>query len=66
VLTFQVTFPHIVPTASLSKAQVSGPAPSVTVCGGAVVKTAAEAPAGTIIDTRRSAIPSDFGFISRR
>lgn len=44
VLTFHVTPPHIVPGASLSKAQPTGPSPSLSVSGGVEVKTAALAP----------------------
>lgn len=52
VLTFQVTFPHIVPGASLAKAQVIGPEPSLTASGGVAVNTAPEAPPGRAAEAR--------------
>jgi len=65
VLTFQVTFPHIVPGASLSKAQVIGPVPSTIVAGGVVVNTAAEAPQGRAADARRSTVTTHFDNLER-
>lgn len=55
VLTFQVTFSHIVPGASLSKVQVIGPEPSLTVSVGVAVNTAADAPPGEEADARKTA-----------
>ncbi|MBS1893950.1 MAG: hypothetical protein JST59_21845 [Actinobacteria bacterium] len=65
VLTFQVTFPQIVSGASLSKAQVIGPDPSLTVSVGVAVNTAAEAPPGRAAAARRTADTTNFGDLRR-
>jgi hypothetical protein len=65
VFNFQVTFPHIVPGAPLSKAQVIGPDPSLTVSVGVAVNTAAEAPPGKAADARRTANTANFDDLRR-